>query len=145
MGKKKDKRKRRDERQSAPETPKNLEAHRVRAVALSTWMGDEFTAERNAIKNAVRLLHKLPYMETSAGVGGDFANADFSPEEVAMAFARCHMRLQHLLGAWVSAGFIAEDAPTMRVVRTDMRVLAEMHLTMMRELAALGVKDGVTQ
>lgn len=150
MGKKKDKRKKAGKgfkvmsnMDAFGDPLKDLGAVQVKAVALGTWMGPEFNAERDAIRNGVGMLHKLPYMVPAAG--NDFMDADFTPEEVAMAFARCHLRLQHLLGAWVSAGFIAEDAPTMRVVRADMRVLAEMHLTMMRELAALGVPEGVKQ
>lgn len=132
MGKKhKRERKRDDARKCASEQRKN-----VKAATTRTWMGPQFHAEHFALRDHVRKLNVLPYMGITGAPDGGVGS--WMAEEVATALARCHLRMLHLVKTWEDAGFPAKDAPTMRVVRADMRVLAELSLTMFQELMEMG-------
>ena len=104
----------------------------AKAESVSTWMGQEYGEEVHTIKQMCMRLREMP-VPSSATV-----TAGYDAESVALALARAHTRLGLLLASWVKEGMPEKDAPVIRMVRADMRVLAEISITMMSQLLEMG-------
>lgn len=122
MAKDKGKKKRKKDKQSAQQ-------HSV--PAGQPWVGEEYDAEIDTIKMLCMRLREVPIPGSETIPGG------FSAEGVALALARTHTRLALLVGSWKKSGCPADDAAAIRMVRADMRVLAEISITMMTQLLSL--------
>ncbi len=118
MGKKKDKKGKKNKRLSG-----------VEALDVCTWAGDDLREEAEMLRHYALNLRQIPVPATDTVAGG------WAPEGVALALARSHMRLSMLITAWMRVGAPGgANADTIRLVRADMRVLAEICASMMNDL-----------
>ena len=111
----------------------NSEHAQLTAVELSrTFIGADYVEEHRAMRKFVKGLDRLPIMLVPISDG-------FTGEDFAMALARTYLRMSLMLDSWAERGCPLDEAAMMRMVRADMRAIAEMSISTFSEMLKLGI------